>query len=114
MGFGEWNFPVIIDNMMNLDLLFNVSKLTGDNKYKDIAVKHAQTTMKNHFRPDYTSYHVVSYNNDGSVEVKQTHQGKMPSRHGRADRHGECTAIPLAIVKPRTWLSCKKPFTLQT
>ena len=74
--FGEWNFPVIIDNMMNLDLLFNVSKLTGDNKYKDIAVKHAQTTMKNHFRPDYTSYHVVSYNNDGSVEVKQTHQGK--------------------------------------
>ena len=74
--FGKWNFPVIIDNMMNLDLLFNVSKLTGDNKYKDIAVKHAQTTMKNHFRPDYTSYHVVSYNNDGSVEVKQTHQGK--------------------------------------
>ena len=74
--FGEWNFPVIIDNMMNLDLLFNVSKLTGDNKYKDIAVKHAQTTMKNHFRPDYTSYHVVSYNNDVRVEVKQTHQGK--------------------------------------
>lgn len=44
--FGTWNFPVIIDNMMNLDLLFNVSKLTGNNKYKDIAVKHAQTTMK--------------------------------------------------------------------
>ena len=45
-------------------------------KYKNVAVKHAQTTMKNHFRPDYTSYHVVSYNNDGSVEIKQTHQGK--------------------------------------
>ena len=62
--------------MMNLDLLFNVYKLTGDEKYKNVAVKHAQTTMKNHFRPDYTSYHVVSYNNDGSVEIKQTHQGK--------------------------------------
>ena len=62
--------------MMNLDLLFNVSKLTGNEKYKNVAVKHAQTTMKNHFRPDYTSYHVVSYNNDGSVEIKQTHQGK--------------------------------------
>ena len=74
--FGAWNFPVIIDNMMNLDLLFNVSKLTGNEKYKNVAVKHAQTTMKNHFRPDYTSYHVVSYNNDGSVEIKQTHQGK--------------------------------------
>ena len=74
--FGEWNFPVIIDNMMNLDLLFNATKLSGNPKYRDIAVKHAQTTMKNHFRPDYTSYHVVSYNNDGSVEKKETHQGK--------------------------------------
>lgn len=74
--FGEWNFPVIIDNMMNLDLLFNATKLSGNPQYYDIAVKHAQTTMKNHFRPDYTSYHVVSYNNDGSIEKKQTHQGK--------------------------------------
>lgn len=74
--FGSWNFPVIIDNMMNLDLLFTVSKMTGDPKYKDIAVKHAKTTMKNHFRPDYTCWHVVSYNNDGTVERKQTHQGK--------------------------------------
>ena len=74
--FGSWNFPVIIDNMMNLDLLFTVSKWTGDNKYKDVAIKHAITTMKNHFRPDYTCWHVVSYNNDGTVERKQTHQGK--------------------------------------
>lgn len=74
--FGEWNFPVIIDNMMNLDLLFNATKLSGNSKYYDIAVKHAQTTMKNHFRPDYTSYHVVSYHNDGTIEKKQTHQGK--------------------------------------
>ena len=74
--FGHWNFPVIIDNMMNLDLLFTASKLTGDNKYRDIAVKHALTTIRHHFRPDYTSYHLVSYNDDGSVEKKQTHQGK--------------------------------------
>lgn len=74
--FGTWNFPVIIDNMMNLDLLFNATKLTGNNRYKEVAVKHALTTMKNHFRPDYTSYHLVSYNADGSIEKKQTHQGK--------------------------------------
>ena len=74
--FGAWNFPVIIDNMMNLDLLFNVAKATGNNSYKDIAVKHAMTTMNNHFRPDYTCWHVVSYNNDGTVEKKQTFQGK--------------------------------------
>lgn len=74
--FGLWNYPVIIDNMMNLDLLFNASKLTGNNKYYDIAVKHAKTTMKNHFRPDYTCYHVISYNDDGTVESKGTHQGQ--------------------------------------
>lgn len=72
----SWDFPVIIDNMMNLDLLFNVAKATGNNSYKDIAVKHAMTTMNNHFRPDYTCWHVVSYNNDGTVEKKQTFQGK--------------------------------------
>ena len=74
--FGPWNFPVIIDNMMNLDLLFTASKLTGDTKYKDIAVRHADHTMANHFRPDYTCWHVVSYNDDGTVELKQTFQGK--------------------------------------
>ena len=74
--FGKWNFPVIIDNMMNLDLLFNVYKLTGDEKYKDIAVNHALKTMENHFRNDISSWHVVSYNDDGSVELKCTHQGK--------------------------------------
>lgn len=74
--FGKWNFPVIIDNMMNLDLLFYVSHITKDLKYKDIAFKHAETTLNNHFRKDYTTYHVVSYNSDGTVELKCTHQGK--------------------------------------
>lgn len=74
--FGHWNFPVIIDNMMNLDLLFNATRLTGDSIYYKTAVKHAQTTLKHHFRPDYTSYHVISYNNDGTVESKGTYQGK--------------------------------------
>ncbi len=74
--FGPWNFPVIIDNMMNLDLLFEATRLTGDPKYQAVALRHADKTMPNHFRPDYTSWHVVSYNNDGTVELKQTFQGK--------------------------------------
>ena len=61
---------------MNLDLLFYVSHLTGDDKYKRLALKHADTTMQNHFRSDYSSWHVVSYNDDGTVGVKCTHQGK--------------------------------------
>lgn len=74
--FGRWNFPVIIDNMMNLDLLYSAWHLTGNKKYYDIATTHALTTMRNHFRKDFTCYHVVSYNNDGTVEEKCTHQGK--------------------------------------
>lgn len=74
--FGKWNFPVIIDNMMNLDLLFDAARLTGDSKYLDVARRHADKTMGCHFRPDKTSWHVVSYNNDGTVECRQTFQGK--------------------------------------
>lgn len=73
--FGKWNYPVIIDNMMNLELLFKASEMSGDSRFRDIAVKHADKTMQNHFRSDMSTYHVVSYNNDGSVESKGTHQG---------------------------------------
>ncbi len=74
--FGPWNYPVIIDNMMNLQLLFNASRLTGDNKYRDIALTHADKTIKCHFRPDYTCYHVVSYTPGGEIESRGTFQGK--------------------------------------
>ena len=73
--FGEWNYPVIVDNLMNLEMLFFATKMTGDKKYYDVAVKHADTTLENHFRPDGSSYHVVSYNNDGTIESKGTFQG---------------------------------------
>ena len=73
--FGKWNYPVIIDNMMNLELLFWASEYTKEPKYKDIAIIHANTTLDNHFRDDMSSYHVISYNNDGTVESKGTFQG---------------------------------------
>ena len=77
--FGEWNYPVIIDNMMNLEMLFWASKHTGDPKDRDVAVRHADITMKNHFREDCSSYHVVSYNDDGTVESQGTFQGYSDS-----------------------------------
>ncbi|EEI89806.1 glycosyl hydrolase, family 88 [Sphingobacterium spiritivorum ATCC 33300] len=71
-----WNYPVIIDNMMNLEMLFYVSKLTGDDKYKKVAISHADQTMKYHFRPDYSTYHVVDYDTtSGKVLHQQTNQG---------------------------------------
>lgn len=87
---GDWDFPVIIDNMMNLEMLFWASKVTGDPKYKEICLSHADVTMENHFRDDMSSWHVVGYNpEDGSVEVKQTHQGlKDDSAWGRGQAWG--------------------------
>jgi Highly conserved protein containing a thioredoxin domain len=73
---GDWEFPVIIDNMMNLELLFWATKVSGDSSFYNIAVTHALTTMKNHFRSDYSSYHVVDYDTvTGKVKQRVTHQG---------------------------------------
>ncbi len=73
----KWDFPVIIDNMMNLELLFAATRLTGDSLFYKIAVSHADNTMKNHFREDYSSYHVVDYDSTayGKINKKTTHQG---------------------------------------
>jgi hypothetical protein len=69
-------YIVIIDNMMNLELLFWATKVTGDSSFYKIAVTHANTTMKNHFRPDYSSYHLVIYDpQTGAVKQKRTDQG---------------------------------------
>ncbi|NGM62519.1 glucuronyl hydrolase [Sphingobacterium sp. SGG-5] len=71
-----WAYPVIIDNMMNLEFLAEVSKMTGNKKYMDIAITHANTTMTHHFRKDYSSYHVVDYDKKtGEVIARKTAQG---------------------------------------
>ncbi|MFF5382378.1 glycoside hydrolase family 88 protein [Pedobacter suwonensis] len=72
----KWKYPVIIDNMMNLELLFEATRLTGDSSFYKIAVTHANTTLKNHFRPDFSSYHVIDYDTlTGKVLQKVTAQG---------------------------------------
>ena len=71
-----WECPVIIDNMMNLELLFEATKLSGDSTFYNVAKKHADTTMANHFRADNSCYHVVDYDPEtGEVRKKQTAQG---------------------------------------
>jgi len=70
------NCPVIIDNMMNLELLYWASDHGADAKYRDIAVTHANTTIQNHFRPDYSTYHVIDYDLEtGTILKKVTAQG---------------------------------------
>lgn len=76
---GKWEYPVIIDNMMNLELLFEAYILTKDSVYYDVAVNHANTTLKNHFREDHSTFHVVDYLPDGTINAKKTHQGYSDS-----------------------------------
>ena len=72
--FGGHN--TIMDNMINLEMLFWASRNGGDGRLYDIAVKHAETTMKNQFRPDFTSYHVAVYDTvNGRCFCRCTHQG---------------------------------------
>ena len=77
---GEDDLVVIIDNMMNLELLFWATKHSGDSTYYDIAVNHANTTIENHFRKDYSSYHEVIYDElTGKAKLKITNQGAADS-----------------------------------
>lgn len=76
----RWSFPVIIDNMMNLELLVEVANFTADSSLMAKAVDHAYTTMHNHYRADFSSYHLVDYDpQTGEVKGKQTVQGYSDS-----------------------------------
>ncbi|MDL2247572.1 glycoside hydrolase family 88 protein [Bacteroides sp. OttesenSCG-928-J23] len=84
----ESDFVVIIDNMMNLELLFWASQATGDDSYRDIAVKHANTTLANHFRADGSIYHGINYDpQTGQIQHYQAGQGyseQSPWARGQA------------------------------
>lgn len=87
----KWQCPVIIDNMMNLELLFWAFKESKDSLFYNVAVNHAETTLKNHFRDDYSSYHVIDYDTiTGQVLKKNTHQGFS---HESAWSRGQAWAV---------------------
>jgi unsaturated chondroitin disaccharide hydrolase len=76
----NWPHNTIIDNMMNLELLFWSAKNGGNKWLYDVAVKHAETTMKYHFRTDHSCYHVAVYDTlDGHFIKGVTHQGLADS-----------------------------------
>jgi hypothetical protein len=73
--FAGYKYPVIIDNMMNLELLCWAARTTGDSTLRRLSITHADNTLKNHFRPDGSTYHVVCYDEHGQVLAKKTAQG---------------------------------------
>ncbi|WP_304251553.1 glycoside hydrolase family 88 protein [Parabacteroides gordonii] len=86
-----WECPVIIDNMMNLELMFEATRLSGDSSFYKIAIAHADRTLQEHFRPDGSCYHVIDYDlKDGSVRHRHTAQGYA---HESAWSRGQAWAI---------------------
>ncbi len=86
-----WECPVIIDNMMNLELLFEGTRLSGDSTFYCVAVAHADRTLKEQFRPDGSCYHVIDYSlTDGTVRHRHTAQGYA---HESAWSRGQAWAI---------------------
>ena len=74
--FGPWAYPVIVDNMMNLELLTWAARESGEDRLREIATNHADKTLAQHFRPDGSSFHLVDYDPaTGAVRGKQTVQG---------------------------------------
>ncbi|KAF4307161.1 Unsaturated glucuronyl hydrolase [Botryosphaeria dothidea] len=72
----EKDFLVIIDNMINLDLLYHVSALTGDLSLAHIATTHALTTLRTHVRPDHSTAHLVVFDPaSAAAKAGLTHQG---------------------------------------
>jgi hypothetical protein len=73
---GTWKYPVIIDNMMNLELLMWAARTGPEPRCREIAIRHADQTLANHFRADGSSFHLVDYDPaTGAVVTKQTVQG---------------------------------------
>jgi unsaturated chondroitin disaccharide hydrolase len=73
--FQTFDYPVIIDNMMNLEFLFWAARESGNKDFYNICLSHADSTLKHHFRPNGSSYHVICYDKDGTVLRKKTAQG---------------------------------------
>lgn len=73
---GKWQFPVTTDGLANLELLFWAARSGGDPALEKIAITHANTTLLNQFRPDYSSYDVVDYDTtNGQVVSRKTARG---------------------------------------
>ena len=87
----HWRYPVIIDNMMNLELLTVAERISGEKRLADVANAHATTTLSNHFRPDWSCWHLLDYDVEtGDVRYRETVQGYA---HGSAWSRGQAWAL---------------------
>ncbi len=98
----DFHYPVIIDNLMNLEYLFHATALSGDSSFYKIALAHANTDLRYRFRPDNSSYHVLDFDPvSGQLLRRMTHQGYSDSScWASCARPGASAAIRYCTAKP--------------
>lgn len=85
------NYRLIIDCLVNMPLLFWASEVTGDEKYKEHALKHIKTSMKYVIREDYSTYHTFYFDTETGEPLKGvTAQG---NRNGSIWARGQSWGI---------------------
>ena len=68
--YGDTSNSTIIDTMLNLPLLYYASDILGDDRFKRIAMAHADTVIKTHIRPDGSVAHIVDHDRESGDTVK--------------------------------------------
>lgn len=108
-GFRSWHgdkvydFPVIIDNMMNLELLFHASKVTGDESFRKVAISHAEQVMHHQVRKDYSCFHIIYYDKKQASPSKERLLRDIPIiQPGHVDKLGESMDLPCVTVRRKT------------
>jgi rhamnogalacturonyl hydrolase YesR len=77
---GPWHYPVIVDNLMNLELLFWAAQTFHDTSFLHISVSHLNNDIKYRFREDGSTFHVLDFDpSSGKLLAKKTWQGYSDS-----------------------------------
>lgn len=101
-----WECPVIIDNMMNLELLFEATKLSGDSTFYNVAVMHADRTLKEQFRPDGAVITLlITVLRTEPYVIARLLKAIPMNLFGLEDKHGRSMDIPYVIEKQRIVLT---------
>ena len=107
----QWDYPVIIDNMMNLELLFEATKLTGDSSFHKIAITHATYNDEKSLSCQIIVLIMwwIMILQRVQVRKNKQHRVMQMNQHGREDRRGDYMGLRCVIALQRTRNTWSRP-----
>ncbi len=101
----------IIDTMMNLPLLYAMSRLTSDPRFRLMAISHARTAANNFFKPDGSVYHIIVYDpENGKILETPAGQGCAPGSSWSRGQSWAMYGFTLSFLctKDEAFLDCAR------